>query len=129
MGTRDPRIDAYIARSAEFARPILTHLREVVHQACPDVEETIKWSSPHFMYHGMLAGMAAFKSHCAFGFWKGVLIEGPDPDQRAAAMDQFGAIRSVADLPPKRVLANYVRQAMKLNEEGVRHPRQKSGRP
>ena len=65
MGTRDPRVDAYIAGSAEFARPVLSHLREAVHQACPDVEETLKWNAPHFMYHGMLAGMAAFKAHCA----------------------------------------------------------------
>lgn len=129
MGTRDPRVDAYIAKSAEFARPILTHLREVIHGACPEAEETLKWSSPHFMYQGMLAGMAAFKEHCAFGFWKGALITGPDPEQRSAAMGQFGCIRSVADLPPKRVLAGYVKQAMKLNEEGVKQPRQKSGKP
>ncbi len=58
-GTRDPRIDAYLARSAEFARPILSHLREVVHAVCPQVEETLKWSSPHFTYHGMLCSMAA----------------------------------------------------------------------
>jgi hypothetical protein len=69
MGTRDPRIDAYIARSANFAQPILTHLREVVHTACPVVEETMKWSGPHFMYEGMLCGMASFRAHCTFGFW------------------------------------------------------------
>lgn len=61
MGTRDPRIDAYIAKSADFAKPILTHLREVVRSACPDVEETMKWSTSHFTYKGMLGGMAAFK--------------------------------------------------------------------
>jgi hypothetical protein len=70
MGTRDPRIDAYIADSADFARPILTHLREVVHAACPEAEETLKWSAPHFLYKGMLCGMQAFRAHCAFGFWK-----------------------------------------------------------
>ena len=77
MGTKDPRIDAYIAKSADFAKPILTHLREVVHAACTDVEETMKWSAPHFDYKGeMMCGMAAFKEHCAFGFWKGSLILG-----------------------------------------------------
>ena len=74
MGTRDRRVDAYIAKSAEFARPILTHLRTVVHAACPDVEETMKWSFPHFMYKGMLCSMVSFKEHCAFGFWKSSLI-------------------------------------------------------
>ena len=76
MATRDPRIDAYIANSAEFARPILAHLREVVHAACPDVEETMKWSRPHFLYKGLLCGMSAFKEHCAFGFWNSSLIVG-----------------------------------------------------
>ncbi len=70
MAKRDDRIDAYIARSAEFARPILTYLRDIVHESCPDVEETMKWSFPHFLYKGMMCSMASFKEHCAFGFWK-----------------------------------------------------------
>lgn len=121
MATRDPRVDAYIAKSAEFAGPILTHLRDVVHAACPDVEETMKWSFPHFQYKGMLCSMAAFKEHCAFGFWKGSLIveRGEVSEQ---AMGQFGRIRKLADLPSKKVLAGYVRAAMKLNEEGIKSP-------
>jgi len=130
MGTRDPRVDAYIARSAEFARPILSHLREIVHSACPDVEETLKWNAPHFMYRGMLAGMSAFKAHCAFGFWKGSLVTGGDGGLEAQAMGQFGRITSLDDLPPKRVIAGFVKQAMKLNEEGVRNPkRRKTPKP
>ena len=76
MGKRDKQFDAYIAKSPEFARPILSHLREVVHSACPEVEETIKWGHLFFMYQGMLCFMASFKSHCGFGFWKGSLIVG-----------------------------------------------------
>ena len=123
MGTRDPRIDAYIERSAEFATPILTHLREVVHQACPEVEETMKWSSPHFLYQGMLCGMAAFTRHCTFGFWKGSLVLGDDGGKAAEAMGQFGRIESLSDLPPRKVLAAYVKKAMALNEQGVTVPR------
>ena len=120
MGTRDARIDAYIAKSAEFARPILAHLREVVHAACPDVEETMKWSFPHFDYKGMLCSMAAFKEHCAFGFWKGSLIvEGNDGEK---AMGQFGRITTHADLPSKKVLTAYIKKAMTLNAEGVKSP-------
>jgi uncharacterized protein YdeI (YjbR/CyaY-like superfamily) len=122
MGTRDPRIDAYIGKSAEFARPILAHLREVVHEACPDVEETLKWSMPHFMYEGMLCGMAAFKQHCSFGFWKGSLIVKPGDIPGEKAMGQFGCIRSLDDLPPRRTIAKYVKEAMKLNEQGVKSP-------
>lgn len=123
MGTRDPRVDAYIEKSAEFARPILSHLREVVHGACPEVEETMKWSFPHFLYQGMLCSMASFKEHCAFGFWKGSLIvdQGGAPVEKA--MGQFGRIASIDELPPKGVLARYVKTAMRLNEDGVRTPR------
>ncbi len=130
MGTRDPRVDAYIARSPEFARPILTHLRDIVHTACPEVEETLKWSAPHFMYHGMLAGMSAFKAHCAFGFWRGSLVTGGDGGIETQAMGQFGRITSLRDLPPKREIAGYVKKAMQLNEAGVKaKPRKHPPRP
>jgi len=120
MGTRDPRIDAYIAKSADFAQPILTHLRQVVHGACPDVEETMKWSMPHFTYRKrMLCGMASFKQHCTLGFWNGGrIVEGDAPAEKA--MGQFGRITSLADLPADDVLAGYVRKAMELNDAGVR---------
>jgi len=116
MPKKDTRIDAYIAKSAEFARPILKHLRAVVHEGCPDVEETMKWSTPHFDYKGSLAGMAAFKAHCAFGFWKGSLIV----PGSAEAMGQFGRITKVGDLPKDKVLVGYVKKAAKLNEDGVK---------
>jgi uncharacterized protein YdeI (YjbR/CyaY-like superfamily) len=130
MGTRDPRVDAYIERSAEFARPILRHIREVVHAACPEVEEAMKWSSPHFMYRGMLCGMASFKQHCAFGFWKGSLIVGAGGDGRDGgggdaskdAMGQFGRLTRVEDLPGDETLTRFVHEAMRLNEEGVKSP-------
>ncbi|MDC8013022.1 YdeI/OmpD-associated family protein [Tahibacter soli] len=127
MGTRNPKVDAYIAKSAEFARPILEHLREIVHAACPEVEEEIKWSSPHFMYRGMLCGMAAFKQHCAFGFWKAALVV-PD-DRNDEAMGNFGCIATVKDLPPRRTIEGYIKKAMKLNEDDVKPVRPKSGAP
>jgi uncharacterized protein YdeI (YjbR/CyaY-like superfamily) len=123
VGTRDPRIDAYIAKSADFAKPILTHLRAVVHDACPDVEETMKWSTPHFSYKGMMAGMAAFKQHCVFGFWKDTLVLDPADRSNEKAAGQFGRITKVSDLPSKSVIAGYVKKAMKLNDEGVKAPR------
>lgn len=128
MGTRDPRIDAYIAKQKEFAQPILLHIREVVHAACPDVEETLKWSSPHFMYKGaMMAGMAGFKEHATFGFWKGALLDGVSPNRNRGgeAMGNFGKLTSVKDLPSKRELTAIIKQAMRLNEEGVTVPRPK----
>ena len=129
MATRDPRIDQYIARQADFARPILTHLREVIHSACPDVEEGTKWSVPFFMYHGPLCNMAAFKQHCAFGFWKGALVVGRSSGEDDRAAGQFGRLTSVKDLPSKKELTAYIRKAMKMNEEGVTVSKEKKARP
>jgi len=117
MGTRDPRIDAYIAKSADFAKPILTHLRDIVHEACPQVEEAIKWSTPSFMYKGPLCGMAAFKQHTSFGFWKHDLVTG---SPRVAGSMGFGKVTKVSDLPPKKTLAPYVKKAAALNDAGVK---------
>ena len=123
MGQRDPRIDAYIARSAEFARPILSQLRERIHAACPHCEETIKWGSPSFTYRGkILCGMAAFKQHATFGLWQGAMIVGDDGVRRDDAMGQFGRLTRVSDLPGKREFSGYIRQAMTLIEEGVKRP-------
>jgi uncharacterized protein YdeI (YjbR/CyaY-like superfamily) len=119
----DARIDAYIERQADFARPILQHLRETVHAACPDGEETMKWSMPHFMYKGeMLASMAAFKQHATFGFWRGSLVVGAtkEPD---SGMGQFGKLTSIADLPPRAELEELVKKAMRLTDEGVKPAR------
>lgn len=131
MGQRDPRIDAYIAKSAEFARPILSHLGELVHAACPECEETLKWSAPSFTYRGrILCGMAAFKRHAAFGLWQGAKVVGRDGVSRDGAMGQFGRLTRLDDLPGKRELTGYLRQAMRLIEEGgARRPLAKDPMP
>ena len=128
MGTRDPRVDAYIAKQAAFAKPILTHIRDVVHAACPEVEEDIKWGSPFFMYHGPLAHMPAFKEHCRFGFWKGKLVVDGDSDDEGMA-GPFGQLKSVKDLPSKKEMTAYIRKAMTLNEEGISARKAKKARP
>ncbi|HEY3928678.1 MAG TPA: YdeI/OmpD-associated family protein [Candidatus Koribacter sp.] len=122
MPTTDKRVDAYIAKSADFAQPILRHIREVIHDGCPDVEETIKWSFPVFTYKGMLANMAAFKQHCSFGFWKASLILG---EHEKNAMGNFGRLTSVKDLPPKKELLKLVKEAARLNEQGISKPKPK----
>jgi uncharacterized protein YdeI (YjbR/CyaY-like superfamily) len=127
MPTRDKRIDAYIAKAADYAKPILKQLREVVHEGCPEVEETIKWSMPAFEYKGPFVGMAAFKQHAVFGFWKHKLVVGAD--RRAeTAMGSFGCIKSMADLPPRKTLVALVKKAKKLNDEGVKVVRDKTTR-
>lgn len=127
--SRDPRIDAYIARQADFARPILEHLRAAVHAACPECEETLKWSAPAFLYKGeQLAMMAGFKAHATFGFWKGSLVTGDDDKQRSA-MGQFGRLTSVDDLPDDEALRGLIRKAMQLTDEGVKAVRTKHLKP
>jgi uncharacterized protein YdeI (YjbR/CyaY-like superfamily) len=127
MATRDPRIDTYITKQQEFAKPILTYLREVIHEGCPEVVETLKWSAPAFEYEGFLCGFAAFKEHAALGFWKGTLILGPN-DKSIDAAGSFGRLKTLKDLPPKKVLIGYVKKAVELNEQGVKAP-MKSPKP
>lgn len=123
MPTVDPRVDAYIEKSAEFAKPILSHLRKLIHKACPEVTETLKWSMPGFEYKGFLCNFAAFKQHCAFGFWKQSLLESDAFPQNKTAMGSFGRLTSVKDLPSDKVMIGLIRQAVKLNDEGVKVPR------
>ncbi|HYV90968.1 MAG TPA: DUF1801 domain-containing protein [Chitinophagales bacterium] len=125
MPKKDSRFDAYILKSADFAKPILTHLRKIVHKACPEVEETIKWGMPYFMYKGILCGMASFKNHCAFVFPKGSVMKDPNrilDVKRERAMGQFGRISSLKDLPSEKILIAYIKEAMKLNDGNVKLP-------
>lgn len=129
MGKKDPRVDAYIERAQPFAQPILKHLRKVVHVACPGVQETMKWSHPHFDYKGIFCAMAGFKQHCTFGFWKGALLRGKVkglPGDGEKAMGQFGRITSLADLPDEKILLRIVQAAAKLNDDKVAVPRRKA---
>ena len=106
----DPRIDAYIAKAAPFAQPILTHLRALVARTLPEAEETIKWSMPHWTIGGKnVAGMAAFKAHCAF-MVHGDGRQGPEVNR---AMGQYGKIAALADLPSDAALIANLRAAAK----------------
>src|SRR4051812_33353592 len=129
MGTKDPKVDTYISNAAEFAKPILKHLRKLVHASCPEVNETIKWRFPHFEYQGVLCSMAAFKEHCAFGLWKERLILGESKTVEKRGMGSFGCIRSLSDLPGEKVLVGYVKKAAALNQAGIKGPRRTQSKP
>ncbi len=116
MPKKDPRIDAYIARAGDFARPILNRIRKLVHVACPDVEETIKWNSPFFMHKGILLATPAFKRHCALLFWKARLFLSQDQKTK------FRRLTSMAELPDDKVLSSYIKKAAELNEVGIKSP-------
>ena len=128
MPEKDIRIDNYISKSAAFAQPILKHLRQLVHKACPGVEETMKWSFPHFDYKGSMCSMASFKNHCAFGFWKGAIMKDSDGvlhEQGNSGMGSLGKITSLKDLPNDKTLIAYIKEAIQLNEDGVKLPPRK----
>ena len=117
----DPRVDAYIANSGLFAQPILMHLRELVHKACPGVVEAIKWSRPFFEYKGViLANMSAFKEHCSFGFWgeeiAAILREAKllQPD----AMGSLGRLTRIEDLPADKQMLSLLHQAATFIDSG-----------
>jgi uncharacterized protein YdeI (YjbR/CyaY-like superfamily) len=125
MPSVDNRIDVYIEKAASFAQPILTHLRQLVHKACPEIEETIKWSFPVFQLNGIVCNMASFKEHCAFGFWKAALMDDPKgllQVAERAAMGHLGNIRSLKDLPSDKVMIAFIKQAVQLNKDGMKLP-------
>jgi|SRR5262245_4887065 len=127
MKNASPEVDAYIARSAEFARPILKKVRALFHKACPQIEEAMKWGFPHFEYKGIVGSMAAFKQHATFGFWKGKLLT--DPHRLFRGMKSHSmSLRKITDasqLPANRILLEYIREAVALNETGVKAPPRK----
>ena len=127
MENQDPRIDTYIEKSAEFAQPILRHIRAMVHQHCPDVSETIKWNMPHFEYKGgIFCHFAAFKQHCALGFWLGAMLQIDSKLEKA--MGDFGRITSLQDMPNDKDFAKLLKKAIKLHDAGVKIPaRSKAG--
>jgi uncharacterized protein YdeI (YjbR/CyaY-like superfamily) len=124
MATTDPRIDAYIQKSADFARPILEHIRKLVHKAYPEVEENVKWGMPFFLNNGaIICNMAAFKEHCAFGFWNASNMKDPEgilQIKDKGAMGHLDRITSKKDLPSDKVLTAYIREAAALNEAGIK---------
>jgi uncharacterized protein YdeI (YjbR/CyaY-like superfamily) len=130
--TKDKRIDAYVAKSQEFAQPILNHLRKLIHRAIPEVEETIKWGMPFFDYKGPLCNIAAFKQHVVFSFWKGELLKDansvlqPRAADGGSAMGHFGKITSLNDLPADKVIIDLIVEAKKLNDDGVKSASKKA---
>jgi uncharacterized protein YdeI (YjbR/CyaY-like superfamily) len=110
----NPRVDAYLAKAQPFAQPVMTHLRELVHKGCPEVEETIKWSRPFFEYRGAILGnMSAFKEHCSFGFWGeeiGAVLREAKVLQDDG-MGSLGRITSLKDLPSDKQMLGWIRQA------------------
>jgi len=124
MANTIPQIDAYIENSAEFAKPILIKLRSLFHQACPEIEESIKWSSPFFEYKGIVGNMTAFKKHVSYGFWKAGLMSDPEGILEKAGNTQMAVLkaRAVDDLPATAILIRYIEEAVDLNERGIKAP-------
>ena len=120
MPDESKQVDAYIAKQADFARPILEKLRKAVHKGCPNVEEVIKWGVPYFMYNGMLGGMAAFKKHVSFGFWRSKELDDPEglfetgTGKKASMCNAH--FHNAKEVPTQKILVDYVRRASRLND-------------
>lgn len=118
----DPRVDVYIANAAPFAQPVLMHLRVLVHMACPDAVEEIKWGMPFFLHNGkILCNLSAFKAHCSFGFWGAEIgkVLREDGVLGVGGMGSLGKISGVENLPPEKKLLGYIRQAAALIDAGL----------
>lgn len=127
MGNKDKRINAYIDKAEPFARPILTKIRSVFHEGCPEIEEDIKWGAPSFQYKGMLGGMASFNKHVSYGFWKAQLMADPEGILETApgkGSFSFKASR-ITDLPTEKILVAYVKEARRVNDAGLKAPTKK----
>jgi uncharacterized protein YdeI (YjbR/CyaY-like superfamily) len=131
MEQYDSRVDAYIAKSADFAKPILIHLRDLVHRASAGLNETMKWSCPFFDCDGPVCQMVAFKQHCGFGFWKAALMDDPYKilNQEPDTAGSIGRIISMADLPEDEILIQYIQHALSLNLQGIKIPPRKKEQP
>ena len=124
--TPSPKVDAYLAAAEDFAKPIMTHLRALLHTTCPEVVEEMKWGIPHFDYKGeMMCIFAASKKHCSFGFWKDALMVDPrfQANSSLPAIKRYmGRLTKLSDLPSDEELTGFIREAMALNENGVKLP-------
>lgn len=126
MGKKDNRIDTYIDKARPFAVPILKKLRELIHKGIPEVEETIKWGMPFFEYKGPVCNMASFKEHATLGFWKYKLIKDAKgylqdiSNKGGEAMGNLGRMTGIDDLPPDKVIIDFLKQAKKLNDDDLK---------
>ena len=133
MSKFNPQFDEYIEKSADFAKPIMEYLRQIIHETCPEVEEIIKWGNPHFDYKGdMMCILAGYKNHCSFSLYKAELmsdtkiIESVKAGQKMGYMDK---LKSLSDLPARETLVAYIKEAMVLNENGVKKVKPVSEKP
>lgn len=127
MSNHNKKVDEYIFKMADFAKPILTHLRQIIFETCPDVEEDIKWGIPHYGYKGdHLVMMAGFKQHCSFSLYKAELMKDKMIQESVKAGKKFGymdKVKDLSELPNKKVLTAYIKEAMELNSSGISKPK------
>jgi uncharacterized protein YdeI (YjbR/CyaY-like superfamily) len=133
MAKFDSKVDKYVAESMDFAKPIMEHWRQLVHDTCPEVVEAIKWSLPHFDYRGdFMCVMAAYKSHCSFTFLKsGMMTDVRLQENKSLKPIQrfLGKITRLEDLPPDEEFIGFLKEAMQLNEQGMKFSRPKKEGP
>jgi uncharacterized protein YdeI (YjbR/CyaY-like superfamily) len=120
----DLKVDEYFAKAEDFAKPVLQHWRQLIHDTCPDVVEAIKWGFPHFDYKGdFMFVIASYKNHCSFSFIKAELMSDVSLKESKVLkpVQRFlGKVTSLADLPPDDEFIKLLKEAMVLNEKGIK---------
>lgn len=133
MANYNKKVDEYISKSADFAKPILNHLREIILSTCPDAEEDVKWGTPHYSYKGdYLVMMAGFKNHCSFSLYKAEMMKDKTIQDSVKAGKKFGymdKVKDISELPAKKALVAYIKEVMVLNESGIKKVLPKSDKP
>ncbi len=77
--TPDPRVDAYIDALPDWQQDICRELREIIHDADPEIEETIKFRDrPYFVLDGNVCALLAAKDHVNLFLYDGAIV--PDPE-------------------------------------------------
>lgn len=125
MKNANPKVDAYIDKAAPFAQPILKKIRALMHKACPEITEEIKWGAPAFMHEGIVSGMVAFKAHVRFSFWRGKEMEDPDGlfENDGASFMNCEKFADAKDLPADKVMIKYIKAAVALNASDIKKPK------
>lgn len=133
MAQLNSKVDEYIAKSEGFAKPILEYLRQIIHETCPDAAEDIKWGTPHYSYKGdHLCMIAGFKNHYSFSLYKAEFMKDKEIAESVKAGKKFGymdKLKSVSELPSKEVLVSFLKEAMTINENGIKKEKPISDKP
>jgi hypothetical protein len=118
------QINQYMAELPEWQRRMLVRLRQLIHEAAPEVEEAWRWDKPHFDNAGIMVGLCAFKEHVAVWFHKGALLKDTKKLFEATARTEEKGMRAYklheGDKINEAAFLDLVKQAVAVNDKGTK---------